>query len=257
MIGGRAGLKDRFGLEGPTASRIKPPSLEGGNKTGHFLKIFPVVRPEIKSGALPRPTGDGLEKPGLKHPVFLVALLGPRIRKEHPNLREGDAGRERMQKLPGLPPDEMAIGQVRAARFAQAATDALAAHIHPEAVLLGKLRGVAREKVPVPAADLPDDGPRPGQQGGQPGAQRGTTLGDLLDKFRIESHPPNWRERSARCNPEAQAFWVRGSRNRMTSPCPSVLSAQTRPPWSCTMCLTMLRPSPVPPVSRERPFSTR
>jgi hypothetical protein len=35
------------------------------------------------------------------------------------------------------------------------------------------------------------------------------------------------------------------------------LSTQISPPWSCTMCLTIDRPSPVPPSSRERALSTR
>ena len=40
-------------------------------------------------------------------------------------------------------------------------------------------------------------------------------------------------------------------------PQPTALSAQTFPPWLCTMCLTMASPRPVPPLSRERALSTR
>ncbi len=40
-------------------------------------------------------------------------------------------------------------------------------------------------------------------------------------------------------------------------PFPGVLSTETLPPWSWTMCLTMARPSPVPPCSRLRAASTR
>jgi hypothetical protein len=48
-----------------------------------------------------------------------------------------------------------------------------------------------------------------------------------------------------------------GRLKKKAVPLPISLSTQTRPPWSCTMCLTMLRPRPVPPFSRERPLSTR
>jgi len=243
-----------------------------------------MIRAEIKPRPLPRPPGDRLEKLRPQHPVLVVAFLGPRIGEENPKLLDSDPGGKGVQKFPGFRPDEMAIGQAGPVRFAQAAADALAAYIHAEAVLKGKLRGIAGEEMAMPTPDFPDNGPRPGQQGRQPGAQGGAPSGDLLDEFGFESHAPNWREPAHGATPkrdsgrtdsfhgpgaarnpsavalakaEAQDFCVRGSRSRMASPCPSVLSAQTRPPWSCTMCLTMLRPSPVPPVSRERPFSTR
>ncbi len=40
-------------------------------------------------------------------------------------------------------------------------------------------------------------------------------------------------------------------------PFPSSLSKAAWAPWSWAMCLTMARPNPVPPVSRERLLSTR
>jgi hypothetical protein len=40
-------------------------------------------------------------------------------------------------------------------------------------------------------------------------------------------------------------------------PWPMALSTRTLPPWFSTMCFTMAKPRPVPPVSRERALSTR
>ena len=48
-----------------------------------------------------------------------------------------------------------------------------------------------------------------------------------------------------------------GTQTKNVVPAPSWLSTHTRPPCSCAMCFTIDRPSPVPPVSRERPLSTR
>lgn len=52
----------------------------------------------------------------------------------------------------------------------------------------------------------------------------------------------------------------RGSETMIAVLLPKTLSARTLPPWSATMCLTMDKPSPVPPASptlRVRAFSTR
>jgi S-adenosylmethionine:tRNA ribosyltransferase-isomerase len=48
-----------------------------------------------------------------------------------------------------------------------------------------------------------------------------------------------------------------GSTMRNTEPLPGSLCISISPPWRCTTCLTIARPSPVPPVSRERLPSTR
>jgi len=48
-----------------------------------------------------------------------------------------------------------------------------------------------------------------------------------------------------------------GSRTVKVDPTFSSLSTSTVPPCALTMCFTMERPSPVPPVSRERARSTR
>ncbi len=48
-----------------------------------------------------------------------------------------------------------------------------------------------------------------------------------------------------------------GQVRMMAVPEPYLLWAATLPPCDCTMCLTMERPRPVPPRSRERALSAR
>lgn len=48
-----------------------------------------------------------------------------------------------------------------------------------------------------------------------------------------------------------------GNVKKNVEPCPTLLSTRTVPPWLSTMCFTIARPSPVPPLSRERALSTR
>ena len=48
-----------------------------------------------------------------------------------------------------------------------------------------------------------------------------------------------------------------GRVKKNVAPLPGSLFTQTLPPWFCTMCLTMDKPRPVPPCSRERALSTR
>ena len=48
-----------------------------------------------------------------------------------------------------------------------------------------------------------------------------------------------------------------GRRNVNVEPAPSELQTLTEPPWLVAMCLTIARPSPVPPVERERAGSAR
>lgn len=51
--------------------------------------------------------------------------------------------------------------------------------------------------------------------------------------------------------------FFRGRRTLKEAPWPGTLSNETEPPWAWTMCLTMERPSPVPPAPRERSLCTR
>lgn len=68
---------------------------------------------------------------------------------------------------------------------------------------------------------------------------------------RVAAFPPADHSKNT---PVTQA---RGRSNRNVLPTPGVLSTPTWPPIASTRCLTMERPSPVPPSSRERPASAR
>lgn len=48
-----------------------------------------------------------------------------------------------------------------------------------------------------------------------------------------------------------------GKKVAIVVPRPGTLSARTRPAWASARCLTMARPRPVPPASRERAASAR
>ena len=48
-----------------------------------------------------------------------------------------------------------------------------------------------------------------------------------------------------------------GKKILIVAPEPRTLSALTDPPCASTRCLTIARPNPVPPASRERPLSAR
>ncbi len=68
------------------------------------------------------------------------------------------------------------------------------------------------------------------------------------------------RGEDPRLRPPGQAVSSRegrGIRTWKVEPSPSRLSTPASPPWASAMCLTIAKPSPVPPSSRDRPLSTR
>ena len=75
-------------------------------------------------------------------------------------------------------------------------------------------------------------------------------------RFRYNCKPPPPRVSA----PGEDGLKVQERQGRLKAkvvPFSSSLLTATLPPCSSTMCFTMLRPSPVPPLSRERPLSTR
>ena len=65
---------------------------------------------------------------------------------------------------------------------------------------------------------------------------------------------PNYAEAKAVCDAMFGYFDNVKSKQRPPS---GRLVTHMLPPWNCTACFTMARPSPVPPIWRERPLSTR
>jgi hypothetical protein len=78
----------------PIGRRIPPPSPQIGQKGGDGFIILHMVGAKIQPCAFLGAAGDGLEKLRLQHAVLVMTLFGPRIREEHPDLLESDAGRE-------------------------------------------------------------------------------------------------------------------------------------------------------------------
>lgn len=64
-------------------------------------------------------------------------------------------------------------------------------------------------------------------------------------------------KRQTLCVDKTMPTYHTGNLQIKVAPCPSVLSTEIPPPWRCMICFTMARPSPVPPISRERALSTR
>lgn len=60
---------------------------------------------------------------------------------------------------------------------------------------------------------------------------------------------------AARARPASR--YARGRRMMKSLPAPTSLCTSISPCMAMTMCLTIARPSPVPPMARERPLSTR
>ena len=67
-----------------------------------------------------------------------------------------------------------------------------------------------------------------------------------------------WVQGAGALEPAAlRAAGISGRHTEKVEPTPSSLSISRMPRWRLTMCLTMARPSPVPPTARERAVSTR
>lgn len=80
------------------------------------------------------------------------------------------------------------------------------------------------------------------------------TLAHAVKRCDISSRKPR---DYATARAELLSTSARFSVNENVVPWLSLLSTSTVPPMASTKCLTIERPSPVPPTSRERPASTR
>jgi hypothetical protein len=237
-----------------------------------------VIGAKIEPRALPCPCGQKFEELRLEDPVLVMTFFGPRIGKQNPDLGKGDAGRKRLDEFAGFGADKMAMNKPGAVCLSPGALDALVDHINAKAGFMGVLHRISRQEVAMTAADFQHDGCGRREKQRQLGAQRGAALSDVLDEFRFEAHvalyvrksgkrqvpnhaPSNtWESRGSSSREtwgSRHAFRFRGSHRLIAKPEPARFSARTCPPWSWAICFTMLSPSPVPPVSRERPFSTR
>ena len=115
-----------------------------------------MVGADEKTGPLPCSFRDSVKKIGLKHTVFVVSGLWPWIRKQNPNLLEGDSVWKRAKKIAGFTLDERTVWLARPGDFLLCALDAFATNINTNTAFGGMFGGIACQKVPVPAADLQD-----------------------------------------------------------------------------------------------------
>ena len=84
--------------------------------------------------------------------------------------------------------------------------------------------------------------------------------GCRLAKMQTRTARPSGRPRPQRLSKSGAgrgARYARGRRMIKSLPLPTSLCTSISPCMEMTMCLTMARPSPVPPMARERPLSTR
>jgi len=149
-----------------------------------------MIRPEIQPGTLPCPAGQGFKKAGLQQAVFMMAFFRPRIGKQHPDFPEGDTRGQCIDQFAGLGLDKVTMGEPGALSLALGPADPVADHVHADAEGCGKFRGIAGEKMTVPAADFQCEDGGGGNERSQLGAQGGLTLGDVFDEFRFGSHAP-------------------------------------------------------------------
>src|SRR5258708_1758660 len=135
-----------------------------------------------------------------------MTLFGPRVGKQRPDFLKPDAGRQRMQKFPGLSAHKVAVGQARPLGFPAAFAEAFVPQINAHAEFVGEFGGIVRKKMTVSAADFPDEAAGRRQERSEFGAQRGAPLGDVLDESGFIVHAFNWREPARWRNLEASAF---------------------------------------------------
>jgi len=188
VIAGGAGLENSFRFERPAGSGFNSPRRHVRKFGGDGVKIFPVVRPEIKEGALPCPTRQGFKKARLQQAVLVMTFFRPWIRKQNPDLSKGDGIRQRIDQLAGLGLDKVAVGELGALGLALGAPDPVADEVNAEAKGLRTGFGIARQEMSVPGTNLEHQGGGRGDERGQFGAQGRPAQGDMLDEFRFGSH---------------------------------------------------------------------
>jgi len=118
---------------------------------------------------------------------------------------------------------------------------------------IGSLRPFFSEthgsRIPLPLTDYMT--PPHGAHG------RSVGVGESESEFQSQTRPPAVRRPSC-CGWMSHAPLPQvGRRSVKTAPLPGSLATAAVPPWMSAICLTIARPSPVPPSSRLRPLSTR
>ncbi len=156
MIAGRPSLKHGCQFVRPRGVGRNGPSFRSGKKKGDGFEVFRVIGAEEKAGPAPGPFGGGLKKVGLNHTVLVMPRLWPWVRKQDPNLLEGDAGRERLEKRARFTLQEGTVEKLRPGAFLLGAEDALTTDINSNTGFGGVRSGIAHQKMAMTTADLQD-----------------------------------------------------------------------------------------------------
>ena len=117
-----------------------------------------MIRANMESGPLPCALGNRGEKLGLKDPVLMMPSFRPRVGKQDEDRGNGGVGGKRIKEVTGLGMDEVKIRQFCPVALALAPPDSVDADINTQAELIGMSRGIGREKMSMPAPNLPNYG---------------------------------------------------------------------------------------------------
>lgn len=183
MITAGAALEHGFEFKRPCLLDPTPPwvRIHHGRR---ILKIGLVVRPKQESGTQAHPSSDGIKEAGLKNPVLVMAELGPGIGKKDKNVRKACFRGKRLEKETGFRLDEVQVGQPGPITLPNRSRNAIRGQVDANAELFGMGLRVRRQKMPMAAANFPDEGVFSGGKNRfKRGLQRFASLRETLVMF--------------------------------------------------------------------------
>ena len=126
-------------------------------------KIIAIVGSKIQSQPLPGFGRDLREEIRLHQPIFMMPALGPRIRKQHKNIRKSDVFRQRRQEILRARVQKVKITQPRPVFLPIRPLYAFGDDIQTDTRPLGVRCRISRQKMPMPCADFQHTRPHPRQ----------------------------------------------------------------------------------------------
>lgn len=172
MVCFRAALEYRREFERPRRFDKLP--------VGVFLqRLLRILEVRTEVGAKIEPAvGRGVvrgvrKKLRLQDAVLAMTQLRPRIREQDENFIELRCGGKRLEEKAGFRAQKEEIFPSGAGALAQRSPDPIARDVDPDAGFPGMGLGVGSEKMPMAAADFPDDGSRTGKDSAELGGQSG------------------------------------------------------------------------------------
>lgn len=127
----------------------------------YFVNMLHIVRPisrDMQSAADGQPGRDQFNKFGLYDTTFVVALLGPWIRKVQIDASKRRCGNLLFQHLYCIVKDQAQIYDSRVLCFEQTMPDTRIVHFDSQKILVGVLRCLFNKRLAVAEADFQHDG---------------------------------------------------------------------------------------------------